>query len=140
MVIAIICGYIFGASGVTVHHCCCTKHFHSTCAIFDAYKPYIIQDCEKYKESLEASGPVKVTKKRCCSDFLYNMDGIKYKNQANMSSPDLFLYKIFSILSHQGESTSMSVTASEVVEYIFYDSTDMVRHRSLPDLFCKLLL
>lgn len=111
----VIWTYIFGSSGFTVHHCCCNKHFHTTCAIFNAYNPYVFEDCHMLEDSID--NIVKIRKPKHCSNFVYSLDGEKYSNNNVLKAPICWLVELITLLSEPNLSISDSNSLANALYY-----------------------
>jgi hypothetical protein len=73
--------YFFGTAGFSIHHCCCKKSYHTTCAIFNSFNPYIEHDCIKYQEHISADKILKYRQSRHCGEFIFSKLTEKYNNE-----------------------------------------------------------
>ncbi len=148
--LAVILGYIFGSSGFTVHHCCCKKHYHVTCAIINAWEHYVFSGCEKehHNAAIEAisdddksNSSIKAAKKHC-ADFVYTMDGSQYSNEDNLHAPENYLVELFQYLPEDLNSVSNNLYFSVDSGPLLHFDTSHSRYRQWcrPDILCTFLI
>lgn len=129
----VIWTYIFGSAGFTVHHCCCHKHYHTTCAIFEAYSPYVYEDCQMQKDSIDDA--VKIRKPKHCANFVYSLDGEKYSNENTLHAPILWLVLLITLLS----DFNFSIQDTDfLVNTLYYYGVAHYKYRPwcTPDILC----
>lgn len=90
IVTCVLASYLFSWSGLTVHHCCCTKSYHVSSTIADIFGRYVIHECEVYKESLKCDNTLRFKQWHHCGVWNYSMDSMKYSNQDSEHSPDFY--------------------------------------------------
>ena len=149
--------YIFGSAGFTVHHCCCKKHYHVTCAIVNAWEHYVYSGCEKYakqsdnhakKENISNNesdnGFIAVVKapEKHCADILFTMDASQYNNEDNLQTPVNYAVELLQYLPVDINSISMTQYFGNDINLFYNYDISHYRYRSwcTPDVLCTFII
>ena len=135
----VILHYLVGSIGFTIHHCCCSKLYHTTSLITEVFSPYHY-NCKRIQEAKEDFGLTVFRPYRHCGSVVYSMDKMKYNNEEKLQSPPLLLFEIEnfnfyfnSLLISQLESNTFNNS------HIFYNCT--LKRRCLDaDSLCTFLI
>ncbi len=135
ILMSVICSYVFGAAGFTVHHCCCTHTFHTTSAIVSIFTPpYSISECEDHTQC-NCDDSIKIRKARYCGDEVYSLDGVQYNNVNNLEAPEYIQIELLELLSYHKEDSIKPVQLGENNLY-FDTSPQKYRHWHSYNILC----
>lgn len=148
--IMVVWVYIFGSSGFTVHHCCCKKHYHVTCAIFNAYEHYVFSGCEKHtrKDQIEKTASdkddicvVKAPKKHC-ADLLFTLNSEEYNSTDNLKVPASTVMELLQYLPTDTDTIfSNQYAGADVDLFLNYDTFRYrFRPRCTPNILCTFIM
>lgn len=146
--------YIFGSSGFTVHHCCCKKHYHTTCAIINAWEHYVFSGCEKHNRDASevsrqnedgSSSQMTIVKKAKghCTDFLYTMESQWYSNEDNLQAPAKYIVELLQYLPVDLHTITESQYFGADIEFFYNYDTSHYRYRQwcpAPDVLCTFII
>lgn len=144
LVTLIILQYIVGAAGFQLHHCCCSKSYHISFSIVEAFSPYHYHDCKKCKEDKVAQKLAKhgintYKPARHCGDTLFQMDNDKYENGTKMVISHLLYNTLVSPVVAPNQ-TSFITEADIDRSNIYDDHTLKRRWRSNREALCTFII
>lgn len=143
LITLIILQYIVGAAGFQLHHCCCSKSYHISFSIIEAFSPYHYHDCKKCIEDKVAQNLAKhgintYKPARHCGDTLIQMDNDKYENGTKMILSNL----IYTLVSPVVAPTRTSfISEADVNRSNIYDDHTLKRRwRSYREALCAFII
>lgn len=93
----IMCQYMIGCMGLTMHHCCCNRMYHVMTSVEEAYLPYHIHNCEKRSKEYKECKVPTFRQMKCCFTKSFVMDD-EHGAQDIVDHVDVFQF-VYDLLS-----------------------------------------